>query len=146
MGQQRVLDGCSWLFCAVVGVAFGAIGVCQLLGLTASLLRADGIIFESLPVAGRAEIRAYYCGTGLALCYLCLLAPRHLSLSFISVILGGFAAARLCGYWWEGSDPEPQLRLHQHTVFALEVMGCVAARAFLGALPSELGGKVRKES
>ena len=86
-------------------------------------LAQDGVDFDSLPVAGRAEVRAYYVGTALKM---------------VTVVLGGFAVARGFGYILDGADANPTLALNQHAVFVAEVAGCS-----LAALMLALGGGER---
>ena len=53
----------------------------------------DGIDFGSFPVAGRAEVRAYYVGTALGASFVLLTCDTDTALKMTTIVLGGFAGA-----------------------------------------------------
>ena len=88
-------------------------------------LAGDGIKFNELNLAGRAEIRAYYVGTALCISFACWYLPTDLSLRAIAVVLGGFASSRVLSYYQDGVDSVESLRNHQNLVFTAEVIGTI---------------------
>ena len=118
------------LFARGLGLIFLLVAVVMLLAPERNLA-SDGISFDSFTIAGRAEVRAYYFGTALALAWIMMSADLSLALQTIRVVLGGFASARVCGYAKDGVDANASLRLHQHCIFCVEVIGCATAAFFL---------------
>ncbi len=90
-------------------------------------LAGDGVDFASFPVAGKAEVRAYYVGSALCVARVVLMSELRSALLAIAVVLGGFAGARVVAYALEGVDPDPGLALHQNAVFVSEVVGSLTA-------------------
>ena len=87
----------------------------------------DGVDFDAFPIAGRAEVRAYYVGTALAVAWACLVHDTQRALASIAIVLGGFAGARVFGYAIDGADADRGRRNHQHGVFVAELLGCSVA-------------------
>eukprot|EP00656_Telonema_subtile_P058442 TRINITY_DN9899_c0_g1_i1.p1 TRINITY_DN9899_c0_g1~~TRINITY_DN9899_c0_g1_i1.p1 ORF type:complete len:140 (+),score=25.70 TRINITY_DN9899_c0_g1_i1:151-570(+) len=118
-------------------------GVFLTIALTMSIapqfnLSQDGIDFDGLTVAGRAEVRAYYVGTAMCVSLVCLCAPKRTALQAIAVVLGGFAASRVLSYALDGVDTDAGFRLHQHAVFGMEILGCATALVLLQVARPEL--------
>lgn len=113
-------------FTRLLGVIFALIATFMLLRPQMHLL-GDGIRFDTFPVCGKAEVRAYYFGTALTVSYLIFTSEQAVALHIISLVLGGFASARVLGYVQDGVDADDSLRLHQHVVFGLEVTGTLIA-------------------
>ena len=90
-------------------------------------LAGDGIDFASFPVAGKAEVRAYYVGTALCVARTVLVSELRSALLAVAIVLGGFAGTRVVAYALDGVDQDPGLALHQNAVFALEVFGSLTA-------------------
>ena len=120
----------TFLLTRFLGVIFGCLALVNLL-IPGQNLAQDGIDFGSFPVAGRAEVRAYYVGTALGASFVLLTCDTDTALKMTTIVLGGFAAARVYGYCLDGSDPDPALALHQHGVFVAEVVGSSLAALML---------------
>ena len=116
----------------LLGAVFAAIATTMLVA-PAFNLEQDGVMFDAFPVAGKAEVRAYYVGTALAVSWACLCCELPVALKAIQVVLGGFWGSRVVGYALDGADANAALRLHQHAVFGVEVLGCAIATYFLAA-------------
>ena len=127
----------STLSVRALGVIFGCLALVNLF-IPDRNLAQDGVDFDSLPVAGRAEVRAYYVGTALGVSFILLSSDTGTALKMVTVVLGGFAVARGFGYILDGADANPTLALNQHAVFVAEVAGCS-----LAALMLALGGGER---
>jgi len=115
-----------------VGIAFGFIAFSMLL-FPAAHLGGDGISYNLQPVAGRAELRAYYFGTALCVAWVCLYSEITVALQTVALVLGGFASARVLAYLIDGVDSHRALRIRQHAVFGLEVLGSLTAIFMLQA-------------
>lgn len=113
------------------GCLFGVIALAMAL-VPAEMLASNGIDFNSLPVAGRAELRAYYVGTALFVAWICATLDVAHSLRAVAILLGTFVATRALGYWVDGVDPDPTLRTQQHGTCCAELIGCIAALALGG--------------
>ena len=109
-----------------VGVVFFCIAAIMLVHPQANL-SADGIDINSLPVAGRAEVRAWYVGTALTTSWTISTLDTRAALQAIAIVLGGFASSRVVTYAVEGVDANLSFALHQNMVFGLEVAGSVTA-------------------
>ena len=120
----------TFLLTRFLGVIFGCLALVNLL-IPGQNLAQDGIDFGSFPVAGRAEVRAYYSGTAIGVSFVLLSCDIGTALKMTSIVLGGFAAARVYGYFLDGADREPTLALHQHAVFIAEVVGSSLAALML---------------
>lgn len=118
------------MFARCLGTIFLSIAAIMLVHPQGNL-GADGIEFEGMPVAGRAEIRAYYVGTAVALGSAMLRLETRAALEMIVTVLGAFAITRVVAYKLDGVDATTPLRRHQHAVFALEVVGTVTASLLL---------------
>lgn len=118
------------VFIKVLGIAFLCVA-CINLFFPAWNFAADGLDFDSLGVAARAELRAYYVGTALTIFYICFFAEDFMALLCITIVLGAFASTRVIGYLIEGSDADDGFRRHQHGVFFCEVLGFCVALLFL---------------
>ena len=119
----------------LVGVAFALIATTMLVA-PARNLQVDGISFDTFPVAGRAEVQAYYVGTAATISYICFFCDLSIALKAIQLVLGGFWGCRVVAYALEGADTDPGLRFHQHTVFGLEILGSAVATYLLAATDS----------
>ena len=118
------------VFIKTLGAAFAAVSAIMLVA-PAFNLQQDGVPFDAFPVAGKAEVRAYYVGTALTVSWTCLCCELHVALKAIQVVLFGFWGSRVIGYALDGVDADAALRLHQHAVFCVEVLGCAVATYFL---------------
>jgi hypothetical protein len=123
-------DSLALAFIKTLGAAFAAVSAIMLVA-PAFNLQQDGVIFDAFPVAGKAEVRAYYVGTALTVSWACLCCELHVALKAIQVVLFGFWGSRVVGYALDGVDADAALRLHQHAVFFVEVFGCAIATLFL---------------
>eukprot|EP00037_Helgoeca_nana_P011380 m.102280 g.102280 ORF g.102280 m.102280 type:complete len:145 (+) comp20799_c0_seq1:155-589(+) len=105
----------------LLGGIFGVIAIVMIVSPQSKMME-DGVDFDRFPVAGKAEVRAWYFGTALLAAWVCLVSETAFALQAIAVILGGFAAARVVGYSIDGVDENGSR--HQHAVFVVEVIGC----------------------
>ena len=118
-----------------VGVCF--LGIATLMAIhPQGNLMEDGVDFNSFTIAGKAEVRAYYVGTALAVAWGCCSSDTRAALQLVAIVLGGFAGTRVLGYLLDGVDPNEAFRFHQNAVFVVEVLGCLLAR-YLGRRVSE---------
>eukprot|EP00658_Telonema_sp_P-2_P011862 TRINITY_DN14537_c0_g1_i2.p1 TRINITY_DN14537_c0_g1~~TRINITY_DN14537_c0_g1_i2.p1 ORF type:complete len:189 (+),score=56.72 TRINITY_DN14537_c0_g1_i2:76-642(+) len=115
----------------VVGTVFLAIAV-QMVACPAMMLGQDGVQFNEMNVAARAEVRAYYVGTALCIAAGLLALPANQALRGVGMVLGCFAGSRVLSYASDGIDSDEGFRLHQHCVFAAEVLGTVVAVLLIG--------------
>ena len=109
-----------------VGVCFVVIATLMMINPQGNLM-ADGVDFDSFTIAGKAEVRAYYVGTSLAVAWGCLFSDTRAALQLVAITLGGFAGARVLGYARDGVDSNEAYRFHQNAVFVVEVLGCSLA-------------------
>ena len=116
-----------------MGVIFLDVAAVMLYHPQANLMQ-DGVAFDSFTVAGKAEVRAYYVGTALAVAYACISLETRLALRMVAIVLGGFASTRVVGYSLDGVDADDSFRMHQHGVFCAEVFGSLLAVCFLASL------------
>jgi len=91
----------------------------------------QGLFYKSFDICARAELRAYYAGTSLAICYLLKFNDTRTALQFIAVVLGGTCFCRLIGYYDDGVDPDPSLRWQMHRMFLAEAVGFLTAVGFM---------------
>ena len=91
----------------------------------------QGLLYRSFDICARAELRAYYAGTSLAVCYMLKTLDTRTALQFIAVVLAGACLGRAVGYYVDGVDPNPSLRLQMHIMFLTEAVGCVMALGFM---------------
>jgi hypothetical protein len=127
----------------LIGVVFTLIAATMLV-VPAQNLQQDGVAFDTFPVAGKAEVRAYYCGTAAVVSYVCFCCELSVAMRAIQIVLGGFWSARVVGYCVDGIDTNPDLRFHQHLVFSLEVLGCAIATCFLTVLGTAMKDGVKR--
>mmetsp|Transcript_10986 Transcript_10986/g.13753 ORF Transcript_10986/g.13753 Transcript_10986/m.13753 type:complete len:139 (+) Transcript_10986:86-502(+) len=116
------VDNFRVVFARGIGVVFAVIGSIML-AVPEFNLAQDGVEFETFPIAGRAEVRAWYVGTALCISWILFSSELGRALQTIAIVLGGFAFARVVGYAKDGMDTNEALRLHQNGVFCLEVLG-----------------------
>ena len=127
---MMTLSSFAAVYPRAIGVVFLGIAAIMISS-PATNLSADGVEFGSFPIAGKAEVRAYYFGTALAVAWTCLTSETKAALKQVAVVLGGFASARVVGYAVDGVDTNSSFRHHQHAVFALEILGSLAAGTLL---------------
>ena len=105
-------------------------------GIRDTVADSSALLCASALVAGRAEIRAYYTGTALAIGSVLLSAEVRTALRTVAFVLGGFAGSRMLSYTIDGVDSDPSYRLHQHGVFVGECLGTLTAAALLAMQPT----------
>jgi hypothetical protein len=125
-------NGWAKAYTNLLGVVFAAIATVMIFAPEQNLDQ-DGVKFDQFPVAGKAEVRAYYCGTAACISYVCFFTELPVALKAIQVALGGFWGSRVVGYALDGVDSNADRRFHQHAVFGFEVLGCFVATYFLWA-------------
>ena len=134
---------CVW-YPRGVGAIFALIAA-TMLTVPAMNLGGDGVDFEAINTAGKAEIRAWYFGTALVVTYACFFLHTKSALAAVYVTLGGFWVARVVGYSLDGVDADPNLALRQHVVFAAEVAGSMIGFALHRVAPAAPPGRGKAE-
>ena len=94
-------------------------------------MEGNGIDWFSLAIAGRAELRAYYFGTALALSYCCWDNNRLKALKVVALSMGCFALARFYSYVIDGVDTDAVRALSQHVFTGLEALACAIASGLI---------------
>jgi hypothetical protein len=138
--DARKIPTLSTIYAKCIGIVFIGIAGFMLYSPQGNLIQ-DGVDFDAFPIAGRAEVRAYYVGTALAVAWACLTHDTQRALQSIAIVLGGFAGTRCFGYAIDGADADHGRRNHQHGVFVAEVLGCSVAGLLLLRSGSKKGAK-----
>ena len=98
----RTLD-LATLYARCIGTVFLGIAAFMLVHPQGNL-GADSIQFDEMPVAGRAEVRAYYVGTALTLGSAMTTLEAGTAVWLIRLVLGGLALTRVVAYAIDGVD------------------------------------------